>query len=235
MATVKTTDFIRRSMIYHVLNSYGAVFEPIGESAIASHFGDVAAETEQAKTMAIADLSPLPRTGFKGPDTPDWLKEQGVDIPGAPNRAVTRGAGMIIGALSWDEHLILSSLSGDNGLCAKLNDGWRIDDGKRCYLMPRADSHAWFALSGAHAAEMFAKVCGVDLRPQKFENGAIAQTSLARLNAVIIRNDLGSTLAFFVLADSASAEYLWACLLDAMVEFDGALVGIAALRNVAGE
>ena len=232
MSTVKATDFIRRSMIYRVLNSHGAVFEPIGDSANASHFGDVAAETEQAKAMAIADLSPLPRTGFKGPDTPDWLKAQGVDIPGTPNRAVKQNDGMVIGALSWDEHLILSSLSGDNGLCVKLNGNWRIDDGKRCYIMPRADSHAWFALTGARAPEMFAKVCGVDLRPKKFENGAIAQTSLARLNAVIIRNDLGSTLTFFVLADSASAEYLWACLLDAMAEFDGAPVGLTALLEL---
>ncbi len=234
MAIVKTTDFIRRSMIYRVLDSHEAVFEPIGESAVASHFGDVATETEQAKTMAIADLSPLPRIGFKGPDTPNWLQAQGVDRPGTPNRAVHQNDGIVISALSWDEHLILSSLSGDHGLCAKLNASWRIDDGQRCYLMPRADSHAWFALTGSHTTEMFAKVCGVDLRPKKFENGAIAQTSLARLNAVIIRNDLGSTTAFFVLADSASAEYLWTCLLDAMAEFDGAPVGITALRNVAG-
>jgi hypothetical protein len=35
------------------------------------------------------------------------------------------------------------------------------------------------------------------------------------------------------LGDSASAEYLWDCLNDAMAEFDGAPVGLAALRGLA--
>ena len=49
------------------------------------------------------------------------------------------------------------------------------------YPVPRADSHCWFALSGLHAAEMFAKICGVDLRAHRFAEGAIAQTSVARM------------------------------------------------------
>jgi sarcosine oxidase subunit gamma len=40
--------------------------------------------------------------------------------------------------------------------------------------------------------------------------------------------------AFHVLADSASAEYLWGCLLDAMAEFGGTPVGWAAVRQLAG-
>ena len=47
---------------------------------------------------------------------------------------------------------------------------------------------------------------------------------------MIVRNDLGATPAFYVLTDSASADYLWPCLVDAMQEFEGAIVGLAALR-----
>jgi sarcosine oxidase subunit gamma len=36
------------------------------------------------------------------------------------------------------------------------------------------------------------------------------------------------------LADSASAEYLWGCLADAMDEFGGTPVGLSALRQLAG-
>jgi hypothetical protein len=38
-----------------------------------------------------------------------------------------------------------------------------------------------------------------------------------------------------VLADMASSEYLWACLVDAMAEFRGVPVGLAALRRLAGK
>jgi sarcosine oxidase subunit gamma len=37
---------------------------------------------------------------------------------------------------------------------------------------------------------------------------------------------------FHLLADSASADYLWEALLDAMAEFGGAPVGLAALRSL---
>jgi sarcosine oxidase subunit gamma len=77
---------------------------------------------------------------------------------------------------------------------------------------------------------MVAKICGVDLRPGKFADGRIAQTSMARMNGVVIRDDQGETLAYHLLGDSASAEYLWGCLIDAMAEFDGAPVGLAAVR-----
>jgi sarcosine oxidase subunit gamma len=46
--------------------------------------------------------------------------------------------------------------------------------------MPRQDSHAWFMITGSAAPEMFAKICGVDLRPPQVKPGPVAQTSLAR-------------------------------------------------------
>ena len=97
--------------------------------------------------------------------------------------------------------------------------------------MPRADSHAWFAVTGRQASEMFAKICGIDLRLHKFPDGGIAQTSIAKINGIILRQDQGPLPLFHLLADSASADYLWDCLMDAMAEFEGAPVGLAALRS----
>ena len=68
----------------------------------------------------------------------------------------------------------------------------------------------------------------------KRTDGQIAQTSLARMNGMIVRDDQGGTLAYHVLGDGASGEYLWDCLLDAMAEFDGAPVGLDAVRALAG-
>ena len=99
-----------------------------------------------------------------------------------------------------------------------------------CYQMPRAETHCWLALTGASVPEMLAKVCAVDMRPHKFPNHRIAQTSIARTNGVITRHDLGQTPCFYVLADSASADFLWPCLLDAMAEFKGAPVGLKTLQ-----
>ena len=51
------------------------------------------------------------------------------------------------------------------------------------------------------------------------------------MSGIILRQDLGELPVFHLLADSASADYLWDCLVDAMAEFDGAPVGLAALRG----
>ena len=80
---------------------------------------------------------------------------------------------------------------------------------------------------------MFAKLCGVDLRPAKFPDLAIAQTSVAWLSAIVLRDDRGGTPAYHLLADSAAAAYLWDCLVDAMAEFDGRPAGLAAVRALA--
>ena len=64
-------------------------------------------------------------------------------------------------------------------------------------------------VTGEQAPAMFAKICGVDLRPHKFEQGRIAQTSVAKIGAIVIRDYLGELPAYHLLADSASAEYMW--------------------------
>jgi sarcosine oxidase subunit gamma len=77
---------------------------------------------------------------------------------------------------------------------------------------------------------MLAKLCGVDLAADQFANGAAAQTSVARLWAIVIRHDIAETISFSILAESASAEYLWDCLIDAMTEFSGATCAIETLH-----
>jgi len=87
-------------------------------------------------------------------------------------------------------------------------------------------------VTGAQAAAMFAKLCAVDLRAEAFPLGRVAQTSIARMNGVIVRDDRGGVPLYHLLADCAAVEYLWDCLLDAMAEFDGAPVGLTALRGL---
>ncbi len=98
--------------------------------------------------------------------------------------------------------------------------------------MPRQDSHAWFLIAGEHAAALFAKLCAVDLRTDKFARGRIAQTSLAEVSAIVVRDDRGAVPAYHLLADSAAAEYLWDCLIDARADFDGRPVGWSAVRDL---
>ncbi len=230
-------DFLFRSFVYRKLLKHEAKFETLGNTAVAWHFGDPAGEAETARRLGLADLSPLPRFGVKGVGTADWLAAQGIDVPAESNQAVGQANGVLAARLAPAELLLLGDLFGDAAPLDALAAAWRAEptppERPRGFLVPRQHSHFWFLLSGDSAAGMFAKICGVDLRPGKFANGRIAQTSIARMNAVVIRDDRGGVLAYHLLGDSASAEYLWDCLNDAMAEFDGAPVGLAAVRGFA--
>lgn len=226
--------FSRRSFVYRLLAARGAAFTEISGGAVAARFGGSAEEeVASARSLGLADLSPLPRIGFKGPGALEWLGARGIAGLETDNRAYRQDGDDIAVRLGPGEALILGAIARESGLCPRLEEALSDDYVTGCYPVLRGDSHFWFVVAGAQAAPMLAKLCGVDLRPDRFPNGAVAQTSVARLNTVIVRVDLGSVPAFQLLGDSASAEYYWGVLIDAMAEFGGRPVGLIALRNIA--
>lgn len=229
---IRPTDQPRRSYHYRVLEAAGANFTEINNAAVVTDFGSPDEEAAAARDMAIADLSPLARVGYKGRRALDWARGHGVTIGDNNNIAYRQPDGELAARLADTEVVVIDTLVGTGALPHRIESEWTMDNADGGYLVNRQGANFWFMVTGRHAAAMLAKVCGVDLRPAKFAVGAIAQTSVARTNCIVIRADLGGTLAFHVMGDSASAEYQWGCMLDAMEEFGGRPVGIGALRGL---
>lgn len=177
---------------------------------------------------ALVDLTELPRVGFRGAQSGEYLQARGFSLPGKPNHSVTQSDGSQVARLSQTEYLILGSLRDKGQRIADEEARWEMDHLAN-YLLPREDSHAWMQLSGAHAAEVMAKLCGVDLRSAAFAHGAVAQTSAARINVIVINISAESHPIFHILCDRASLEYFKGALMDAMAEFDGRALQIDAL------
>lgn len=230
-----TTATLRRPFAHRALAQAGARFETLGDATVAADFGAAPeAETEAARTLGLADLSGLPRIGFKGADAIAWLAEQGLQIGDASNRAYRQTDGTLAARLAPGEALVLPPPTGDGAAIDRLTAEWQ-DDGRLCFPVPRRDSHLWFRVLGDRGAEMMAKLCGVDLRTRSFPDLSIAQTSVARIGAIVIRDDIGTCPALHLLADSASAAYLWNCLTDAMAEYGGRPVGFAAVLRLTSD
>ena len=208
----------RRGFVYRRLVERGATFDTSG------HAVRTAGDAAQADVV-LCDLSLAPRCGFKGRDALGWLSGRGIVVPEENNRAARLGDSGLSCRLAPTEALILA----DAGVVDRLETACARETPDGCYAMPRAESHAWFRIAGRDAAPMLAKLCGVDLRPHRFDDLEIAQTIVARISAIVVRDDIGGTLAYNLLADSASALYLWDCIVEAMAEFDGAVVGTEAL------
>ena len=240
MASLDPTTGMRRSQLYrrHINNK--AVFKNTGYGYdfVVSHYdngNDQHTELDQARSMAICDLSTLPKIGFKGSGAPSWAESQGVKLPDSANRSIIQSDGCLVAKLSDQELLVLSDILAKSHQVAALAEQStrdHLDNDTQTYLLPRGDSHCWLAVTGEQAAEMFSKVCGVDLRPHKFALGNIAQTSVAKTNVIVIRQDLGQTLSYYILCDISATEFLWDCLLDAMQEYAGSPVGISALEDL---
>ncbi|MDJ0981566.1 MAG: hypothetical protein QNI94_08080 [Kiloniellales bacterium] len=236
MAEVKLADYPRRSFVHRKLEVAGASFVALGDAAIAADFGDPATEAAMASQLGLTDLSVVARGGFKGAGTMDWLAGQGLALPDKSNRALRQEDGNLLARLSENEALILAAVEGGEAALAALDEAWlagrEAGEGPQGYPLPRRDSHAWFRLTGEKWPATLAKLCAVDLRPAKFPDGAVAQTVAARVNVIVIRDDIADLPAFHLLVDSASAAYLWDGLLDAMAEFGGRPVGLSALRSL---
>ena len=228
MATFDPTDARRRSFVSRKLTAAGATFEDLGGGMVATSLPDI--EAGAVERMAIADISALPRAGFKGAVALDWLHGQGLEFADTPNASYRQPDGVLVTVLAPTEALLLSPLAAPALSVTELAAACSLDDGVARFPVPRADMNFEFLICGDCAADMFAKVCGVDLRATAFAVDAVAQTSVARLTAIIVRADLGAIPAFRLLGDSASAEYMWDSLLDAMAEYDGAVVGSNDVR-----
>ncbi len=78
------------------------------DEVVVANYGDRAEdEQSQVRTLALCDLSTLDRCGFKGSDAPDWLAQQGLQVPAAANQSSYASQAGLIARLSNEEHLLL--------------------------------------------------------------------------------------------------------------------------------
>ena len=158
----------------------------MGDAAVADTVGDAAAAATLAHRRSVAAAAAR-------------LQGQRHDRGGTAARHRARGDAeprlpparrrALPGVWRRSEIILLSNLRGDGEKLAALQSAWRIEDEERTYPMPRRDSHAWFAVTGRHAPAMFAKLCAVDLRLDHFPDLSIAQTSIAKMSAIVTRAD----------------------------------------------
>lgn len=167
----------------------------------------------------LVDQTDLPRVGFRGSHSAEYLTARGFTLPDAPNRAIVQADGSWVARLSQTEYVLLGSPQDQGQRIADEEARWELDHHAN-YLLPRQDSHACLVLSGGAIAQVMAKLCGVDLSFPAFKPGAVAQTSAARINVIVIHTGSVEAPAFHILWDRASKTYFNDALLDALEEFE---------------
>ena len=224
----------RRSLTYHI----HAPIEYIerNNAAVVQHYS-TADTIQQVRCCSLLDLSEIVRTGLRGPKTENFLANINVPFPERANQCQQMDNGMLVARLGSTECWLLDNPLTPTNIASPVTNqsahpiyNWEhaIHNDSGVYSINCQHSHAWFALTGDQLPPLMAKICGVDLRASAFPLGAIAQTSIARVNAIIIHHQLHGISVFSILSDCTSAEYLWHAISDAMAEFRGKAVGLNA-------
>lgn len=141
--------------------------------------------------LRIADLTPLPRFGLKGPNAADWFSAQGFDLPPANRHA--RHDGMTILRLGGRDIMVLADPDAPEQTRA-LVSRWRA--APQGHSSWREETWAWLRLTGPAAPDVMARLTAFDVRDGVFSADAIAQTRVAHLDAVLLRTSTGFDLLF---------------------------------------
>ncbi|OUR80265.1 sarcosine oxidase subunit gamma [Marinomonas sp. 42_23_T18] len=167
--------------------------------------------------IKMQDATAFSRVGFRGQGVERFLAEQGLAVPSAPNQSVLSDTGLVVLRLSKTEFWILDTDNAQHELIAALELASKgLSQVYRLYCQ---HSHAFFLIRGKEISNLFAKICGVDLSESAFAVTSIAQTSVARTNAIVVRQERNDEAFFLLLSDLASSQYLWDAIVDAATEF----------------
>jgi len=168
--------------------------------------------------ISMHDHTLFSRVGFRGRGVASFLREQGINVPTVPNQSLVTAAGVLVLRLSNTEFWLIDTDKSQHEFIEALELASKgVANVYRLYCQ---HSHGCFLVKGKNTPNMFAKVCGVDLSEKVFECSSIAQTSVARVNAIIAKQVISDEEGYFVLSDIAGSQHLWNAISDASTEFN---------------
>lgn len=182
-------------------------------------FAPAEQEAQRCKTLALCDVSALPRVQFKGPDSAAWLQRQGVSVPQTIYDVESLlGGGVIVRTGSAE--FFLEGTPGGDAVSRLTGDGVALGAG--VYRFPRGD--AAMLLSGENVFEVLLQTCGYNF---KEPDAPFVMTRVAGVSCSIWRQDRDGVPLFHLWCDPSFGTYLWEQLLQITREAGGDAVGMA--------
>ncbi len=139
-------------------------------------------------------------------------KVVGAALPSV-NETSGKSEGVHVLGLGPDEWLIITPTGDEANLKANLEKA--VADFHAAVTLT-GESMTVIRLTGAHARDVLAKGCPVDMHPRVFGSGQCAQTTLARADITMHRT---ADDAFDIIVRRSFAEYVWTWLEDAAREY----------------
>lgn len=181
-------------------------FPPVGV-----HSGWEVSTLRSCAPLRLADRSPLAK----------------VLVRAAVDGAVAGQLGVPFGSSRRDEYgtLVIGSGPGEwllvavPGSAAQVAGHVETDADGLVSVLDLTHGRALMRLTGVAAANTLAKVCAIDLSDRVTPDGNAFRSSVAKLAADVVRDDLDGVRSYLVHCERSSGQYLFDVLLDAGREF----------------
>lgn len=230
----------RRSPLQSVHEALDATFEERAGWQVPAVYTSVEEEVAAVRArVGVADLSMAGVLRVKGRHAHEALEAAFDTAPESVGDAVTVDAVAdrdTVARPTDDEFLIVTEPCTHRELEAVqskiVNRKSKIDF---VTIVDQTAGLAGLLVAGPMSRAVLGKLCALSLHPEAFPNGHVAQSSVAKVHAVIVRNDVAQVPAFELYVERPYALYVWESVLDAGREFDVAPIGWRARAMLRSE
>jgi len=196
----------------------GARWVEEGEWRIPESFADPSVEAEQVRQgVGLQDVSAIGKLDLKGREVERFL----AGFLPKNHLSVLR---------LRPDHVLLLTPPGHEGQVAEALERALSQAPCCAHLTDVTSALSAFALVGPRAGEVLARLTSLDLRDHAFPHGACAQGGLARVHAIIRREDWGQFPAYCLLLEREHGEYGWEAIRTAGASLGLVPFGLAAER-----
>jgi sarcosine oxidase subunit gamma len=217
----------RRSPVHEALEKLQPVWVAYHDAAFVLHFGATKEkESEYQQSLALCDLSCLPKLAVKGSGTVGWLQSAGVPVPeDLFGMARLPGAGHIL-RTDLQEFFVEDGFTGQ--WVAELARG---SGSKPAETLLLNRQEASFLLCGSKMPSLLRETCGYHVN---FDKEEMAFTRVAGVSCMLLSGRSADSNAVRIWMDPSYAPYLWETLLEIAQELGGSAVGIGCLARELG-
>jgi heterotetrameric sarcosine oxidase gamma subunit len=199
----------------------GCVSEPVARSPIEPlppvlvvEGWEVSGRRAQAG-LTLTDCTPLAKVGVRAPVGGRAAAELGVPF----GRAVRDPGGTLTAGSGPGEWLLLAAPGAGPALAARVAGLAARCPGELVTATDVTHGRALIRLTGPPAADVLAKVCGIDTSDGITPDGAAFRTAVAAVATDVIRDDTGGVPSYLLHCERSSGAYLFGELLAAGHEF----------------
>lgn len=188
-------------------------FKPIFRSPITT----ILSPTASSSDLTLADLTGVAVSLIQG-EVDDLLKQHFNQIPGKPGDLVEVGDGLLARLTPAEFYLFGRSPDAKLPSAAVLDDSFAGAQ-RFAHATDYTHAKAIIRLVGVAAPELLSKICGLDFHDMVFANMRVAQSSAAKIKALIARYDQDKTPAYFLHVNRPLGQYFWETIWEAGQEF----------------